>query len=243
MIGGSFEIKVDIPLQLLGDIFVRLHELLHDVDIPLSLMAENGGLLKKGSTNAGGSIDELLSEFLQRWKAASQVVETTSDSTLSTAFLVQEINKRLLATATGVGKRVLLVFTALSEELDGREGADAIHHSDGLVVTGVGIHVGEDAVLLTLEVLCDLLVDGLHGLAVTTPGSSECDENIFGFVQRDGVEIVNGEGRDLGWRRRFDVGFNASLVSDAVRGLLRAGEWMTEGTHYWTKSSNSRPPS
>ena len=111
MVGRSFESKGGIPLQPLGDIFVRLHELLHGVDIPLSLMTESGGLLKKGGTNAGGGTDEFMSEFIQRGKTASQIVETTSNSTLSTAFFVQEIDKGLLAPATSVGKRVLLIFT------------------------------------------------------------------------------------------------------------------------------------
>lgn len=144
---------------------------------------------------------------------------------MSTTLLVQEIDERLLASATIVCGRVLLVFLAPSEELDGGVGSDTVHLSDGLVMMRVGIHIGDNAVLLVLKVPRDVLVDGFERLAVSTPGCGESDENVLGVVQCDGVEIVNAERRDLRWGRWFDVGLGAGIVSDAVGWLVRAREW------------------
>jgi len=144
-------------------------------------LTEDGGFTKNGSTNIGGGVDKLLSEFIQKWNTASEVVKTTSNGTVGTALLVQEIDERLLAPATIVSGGVL-IFLALSEELDGGVGRDTVLLSDGLVVSRIGIHVGDDAVLLFLEVPRDVFVDGFQRLAVSTPGSGEGDENIFSVV-------------------------------------------------------------
>ena len=172
-----------VPLQLLGDIVARLlHNLLHDADVSFGFITKNGGLADNGSTGAAGGVDELLSEVIQGWDTASQVVETTSDGAVSAALLVQEINKTLLAATTLVDSRVLLVVPALSEELDSGVGRDTVHLSDGLVVGRVGINVGDDTVLLGLEVARDLLVGGFQRLAVSTPRGGESDENILGGI-------------------------------------------------------------
>lgn len=42
------------------------------------------------------------------------------------------------------------------------------------------------------------------------------------------MEVVNGEGLDLGWGRLFQVRLDASLVGDAVKWLTRTREWVTE---------------
>ena len=54
-----------IPLQLLGDIVVRLlRNLLHDTDVLFGVLAEVRGLANKDSTSIAGGADELLSEFV-----------------------------------------------------------------------------------------------------------------------------------------------------------------------------------
>ena len=189
------------------------------MDIGLGVISEDGSLVKEGGTNIGGGINELLSEFIQRWKTSSQVVETTSNGALSTTFFVQEIDERLLAPATVVGYRVLLVF--LPEEFDSWEGFDAVHHSDGFVVTRVRIHVGKNAVLLVLEIARDFLEDGFQSFAVSTPRGGESDENVLGFVQCSRVEIVDGESHDFGWGRWFDIRFGTGLFGDTVRRLIQ----------------------
>ena len=208
-----------LPLQLLGDIIVRLRcDLLHNVDVSFSLVTKSGCLFKKAGADIDGGVDKLLGDLIQGWKTASQIVETTSNGALSTAVFVQEINKRLLAPGAIVGNRVLLALTTLSKELDGGEGLDAIHHSNGLVVTRVSIHVGNDTVFFILEVRCDFLEDGFHRLAVSTPGGGESYKGVLGLVQCDRVEVVNGKRRDLRWGRWFDIRLEASLVGDTMRG-------------------------
>lgn len=101
---------------------------------------------------------------------------------MSTALLVQEINKRLLITTTIVSNGVSLAILALPEELDSGIGGDTVLLGDGFIVSGVGIHVGDDAVLLGPKVPRDVLVDGLQRLAVSAPGSSESDENVLSVV-------------------------------------------------------------
>ena len=130
------------------------------MDVAFRFLSEGGSVSKKSGANIGGRINELLSEFVQRWETAGEVIETTSDGAMGTAFFVQEIDERLLASATGVGNRVPLV--SLSEEHDGGEGFDAVQHGDGLVVTRVRIHIGENAVLFIPEIVRDLLVHGFQ---------------------------------------------------------------------------------
>ena len=142
---------------------------------------------------------------------------------MGTAFLVQEVNERLLVTTTIVSDRVRLVVLALSEELDGGKGRNPVHLGDGLVVTCIGIHVGDDTVRLGLEVPSYFLVDWFQRFAVSAPRSGESDENVLGVVQCDGIEVVNVEGYDLGWGRWFDAGFDTGLFGDAVRWLIQAG--------------------
>lgn len=129
------------------------------MDITFSVVPKSGSLFEKDGTNIGGGVDEFLSEFIQRWKATSKVVKTASNGALGTTFLVQEIDNRLLASATSVVDRVLFVVAALSEEFDSRVGFDIVHHRDRFVMAGVRIHVGENAVLLVLEIVGDFLKD------------------------------------------------------------------------------------
>ena len=84
-------------------------------------------------------------------------------------------------------------------------------------MSGIGVHVGDDTVLLGLEVPRDLLVYGFQRLAVSAPRSGEGYENVLGLVQCNGVEVVDREGRDLGWGRGFDIGLDAGLFGDAVK--------------------------
>src|SRR5258708_2331145 len=99
------------------------------MDVAFSFLSDGGGLSQKSGANIGGCINELLSEFVQRWKTTGEVIEAASNSAMSTAFFVQEIDKRLLASATSVCNRFFLV--SLSEEHDSGEGFDTIHHGDG----------------------------------------------------------------------------------------------------------------
>ena len=174
---------VGIPLQLLGDVVVRLlHNLLHDANIMFGVLAEFRGLTNEDSTSIAGGSDKFLSEFVQGRDTAGQVVETTSNRAVGTTFLVQEINERLFVTTTIVSNRIRLVVLALSEELDGGIGRDTVHLSDRLVVTRISIHVGDDTVRLGLEVARDFLVDWFQRFAVSAPRSSESDENVLGVV-------------------------------------------------------------
>lgn len=209
------------PLKLLGYIPVRLlHDLLHDANVPFGILAKGGGFGKNGFTSIIGGVDELLGEFIQMWKTASEIVETPSDGALSTTLFVQEINERLLAPAAGVGNGIPLVFFALREERKRGVGLDAIHRSDELVVTCVGIHHGEDTVFLILEVSRDILVDGFHSFAVSTPRSGEGNKNVLCFVQDDGVEVVHSKGNNFGWGRRLNIRLDTSLGGNAVRGSI-----------------------
>lgn len=220
--GDSIGGEQNVPFHLFGDILVRLcRDFLHDVDVTFSVTAESGRFFKKGGTNIGGGVNELLSELIQGWKTASQIVQATSNGALSTAFFVQEIDDRLFAPATSVGNGVLLIFFALSEEFDGGEGLDAIHRGNGFVVARVRIHIGENTVLLVLEITRDLLEDRFQRLAVSAPRSGESDESVLGFVQGNGVEIVDGEGLDFGWGRRFNVRLGTTLFGDTVRELIQ----------------------
>ena len=215
---------MDLPLQLFRDIVGGLlHDLLHNPDVLFGIVAELGGFTEDGGTGIGSGVNELLSELIQRRDTASQVVKTTSDGAVSTALLVQEINERLLGPTAIVGNRVLLVFLALSEEFDGGEGRDAIHLGDGLVVRLIGVHIGDNAVLLLLEVPRDVFVNRFQGLTVSTPRGSERDESTLGDIQCDRVEVVNSKRLDRGWGRWFQFGLNPGLVGNAVRWLTRIG--------------------
>ena len=112
-----------VPLQFLGNIVVRLlYDLLHNAGVSFGFLTESGGLIKNGSTNISGGIDELLSEVIQGWNAPGQVIETTSNGAMGTTLLVQEINKRLFIATTIVSNRICLAIPTLPEELDSGKG-------------------------------------------------------------------------------------------------------------------------
>lgn len=80
-------------------------------------MSEDGGFTDDRSANASGSVDDLLSEIIQGWNAASQVVEATLNGAVSTALLVQEFSKRLPIASAAVSHGVCLVILTLPKNL------------------------------------------------------------------------------------------------------------------------------
>lgn len=92
-------------------------------------------------------------------------------------------------------------------------------------------------VRLSLEIFRDLLVDGLHPFAVTTPGCRECHDNVLVLVlyptshkytnaldnengmthQSDVVKCVSVQNLERGRRGRLDLGLDSRLLRDAVR--------------------------
>ena len=71
------------------------------------------------------------------------VIQPTTNSARRPAVLVQEVGEVGLASANVVVDGVLVL--AAREELDGREGADAVLGRNRAVLLGVGIEVGDHA--------------------------------------------------------------------------------------------------
>ena len=89
--------------------------------------------------------------------------------------------------------------------------------SDWLVVCCVGVDLRDNAIGFMLEVESDLFVDRFEGLTVTTPRSSECDEDILGGVESSVVEVGVVELESGRRRRRLDGGFDARVLGDTKR--------------------------
>jgi hypothetical protein len=128
------------------------------------------------------------------------------------------LDKGLLGPSAGIVDRPRSI---LGEKLDGREPLNANLGSDLLVLIRIRVHLSDDDVLLVLESRGDLFVDGLQGLAVSTPGGGKGDENVFAAADELVVVLVvdfEGGGR----RGRFNGGLDTGLFGDAgVRGRTR----------------------
>lgn len=168
LLGGRATLGQDLAeaSELLDSIALVLAQLLGSLDIVLSVLVGQtlGGLLNLSHELVellGGDI--LSNDLVQNGDGSGQVVKTTTDGTVGTSLLVDELDKGLLGASAGVSHGL---GGALGEELDGREPGDTLLLAQGTGVLSFGVNLSDNDVGLEGEVVGESFPRRSEGLAV-----------------------------------------------------------------------------
>lgn len=122
----------------------------------------------------------------------------------------QEFLEVLQIAASAVGDSLLVVLW-IPEECGVASDADTLN------LVGGAVHLGDDNIVETLNVLTELSPDGSEGLAVAAPWSVVLYENILGLVSNDILPIATDNNLDWSivhlWDRlRFKEWFEVTIL-------------------------------
>ena len=102
-------------------------------------------LLQDRSAGLANFRNKLLRESIKLGNAAGGIIKESTDSAVSAAVLIEELDERLLSARTVVLDRLSIRGSTLREELDRREGADAVLGREGTVVLRVSVDIRDEA--------------------------------------------------------------------------------------------------